>query len=359
MAGEQNRLCFVRLPVEILYRICDYLDAETIVYSFGHVCQRFHSIAMTYNQYKLSFHSISSVNICRIIPSENIVQFHFGDRHRKIDWIERFLSICDIHQFTRLRSLSLHNIKKNNLSIILDHLRANCQLRSFVIHCNISKDDDDDILQSISSIIEQSTLRYLTLYFNLSDKEKFFWPNQSNVEQLSISTCTLQQFSSILQNSPHLHSLIMNDCHINEIIASNVHHYQLCSLTLNDVRMTMDKLEYLLSLIPSLTHLDLSSSGKPFEFVRRLSRWENFLRLKLPRLCQLEFCIFCFCSNWENFESLILSFRTPFWIKEKSWFVTCQFRDDWTSSFTVFTSSSSSLISNQQQHHFDKIICTN
>ena len=357
MTGEKYRISLLKLPVEILYRICDFLDAETIVYSFGHVCQQFHSIAKTYNRYKISFRSMSKINLCRIISPENIITFDFGDTKRTIDWIERFLSISQIDQFTRLRSLSLHDVKINNLNIVLHHLIQNCRLISFVIHCNISK-DDHEILQLLSSIIEQVTLRNLTLYFNLSDKETFSWPQHCNVEKLCISTCTIKQFCSILHHSARLHYLIMNDCHINEMIPSNVYQ-QLISLTLNDIRMTMDKLEYVLSLLPSLVHLDLSSSGKPFEFIRRLSQWENFLRLKLPRLSQLEFCIFCFCSNWENFESLIISFRTPFWIEEKHWFVTCQFRDDWTSSFTVFTSSNSSITSHLHENNFDQIICRN
>ena len=150
----------------------------------------------------------------------------------------------------------------------------------------------------------------------------------------------------------------MDDCHVNEtydIIRSNLYR-QLTSLTLNDIGMTMDKLELLLSLTPSLLHLDLASSEKSFEFARCLSQWEEFIRLKLPRLCELKFCFFCFCSNWENFESLIVACRTPFWLKEKRWFVTCQFRDDWTSSFTVFTSSNSSMLSYQEVNNFDKML---
>jgi len=124
------------------------------------------------------------------------------------------------------------------------------------------------------------------------------------------------------------------------------------------MQMTMDKLEFFLSFLPSLTHLDLTSSGKPFEFVQRLSRWEEFLRLRLPRLHQFEFCIFCYCSDWENFDTLIAGFRTPFWLKEKHWFVTCRFRDDWTSSFTVFTSPESLIHCYQEEHNFDEIVCS-
>lgn len=354
-------MSLLTLPAELLYRICDFLDVESIVFSFRNVCIQLHTIADTYNQYKIYFRSMLKMNICRIIPSENIVSLDFCERNREIDLIHIFLSMFNIHQFTRLRSLSLHMINNSDLNIILHQVTVNCKLTSFAIHSDIPN-DNDNTLQLLFSLIAQPTLHNLTLYFNLSNKNKLLWPVHCNVEKLSMSTCTIQQFCSILQNSPRLHTLIINDCHVNVLdktIRSNLY-LQLTSFTLNDIRMTMDKLELLLSMIPSLVHLDLTSSGKPFEFVRRLSQWEEFIQLKLPRLYQFEFCIFCFCSNWENFDSLILSFRTPFWLNEKHWYVTCQFRDDWTTSFTVFTTSNSPiLLSNQEEHNFDRVVCSN
>ena len=74
-------------------------------------------------------------------------------------------------------------------------------------------------------------------------------------------------------------------------------------------RLTMDKLEILLSLLPSITYLDLTSSGRSYKFVRRLSQWEGFIRSKLPKLYQLEFFIFCYWPNWENFQLLIAHFE--------------------------------------------------
>ena len=62
----------------------------------------------------------------------------------------------------------------------------------------------------------------------------------------------------------------------------------------------------------------------------------------MGRIRQLEFHIFCFQFDWEYFDSLISSFRSPFWLVEKHWFVTCQFRDDWSSSFTIFTTTMNS-----------------
>ncbi|CAF1586695.1 unnamed protein product [Rotaria magnacalcarata] len=299
------------------------------------------------------------MNICRIVRPENIISLNFGSRCYKINWIELSLPMFKIGQFTRLHSLCLHRTNINDLNIILHHVAMNCRLRSFAIYSDIPK-DSEDTLELLSQIIAQPTLHNIILYSDLRDKNKLPWPALSTIEKLSLSTCTIEQLRSILGNSPCIHSLTMDNCYIHEIDETILFNsYQkITSLTLNDIRTTMDKLELLLSLLPSIIHLDIASSGRPFEFARRLSRWEEFVRTKLPKLSRFEFCIFCYCSNWENFESLIDSFRTPFWLEEKCWFVTCQFRDDWTSSFTIFTSPESTIHSYQGGHHFDKVTCS-
>ena len=360
MAVKQSNASLMNLPTELLHRICDFLDAETIVLSFRHVCVQLYAVSETYNRYKLRLNSMVKMNICRIIPAGNVVLLDFGNEKNAMHRIELFLSLFDIHQFTRLRSLSIYNINVEDLNILLHHVIMNCQLTSLSISSDISQ-DNDEIFQLLSLSIAQHSLYNLLLNFDFTDKDKLSWPRQCMTMNLSIGTCTIQQLFSILQNSPYLHTLIMNHCQISEIDDAFLSHsyQQLNSLTINDMKITMDKLEYLLSFLPSLTHLDLTSPGKPFEFVQRLSRWEEFVRLRLPRLSKFEFCIFCYSADWEKFEALITAFRTPFWLEEKRWFVTCQFRDDWTSSFTVFTSPEPSNNFYQNEHNFDKILCSN
>ena len=48
-------------------------------------------------------------------------------------------------------------------------------------------------------------------------------------------------------------------------------------------------------------------------------------------------------------------FRTPFWTQEKRGFVTCQFRDDRTTSFTAFTSSELLFRLRQKQKQYDRV----
>lgn len=356
--AEQNSISLLVLPAEILYRICDFLDTETLLLSLRNVCIKFYAITNAYNRYKITFHSISKPNLCRIIQPENVISLDFGIRRDKINWIHLCLPLFKLYSFNRLHSLSLHMTNINDLNIILHNVANNCRLRSFAIYADIPK-ESEDTFQYLFEIFSQPTLKCIIFYSDLRDNDRFVWPMESTVEKLSLHTCTIEQLCSILENSPNLHSLIMNSCHVTAIDESLLFnsYQQVTSLTFNDIRMTMDKLEFLLSLLPSIVHLDLASSGRPFEFARRLSQWEEFIKRKLPDLSKLEVCIFCYCSNWKDFESLIAGFRTRFWLEEKRWFVTCQFRDDWTSSFTLFTSSELSKDVRNPEDRFDKVTC--
>jgi hypothetical protein len=270
MTSKQRTISLLSLPTELLHRICDFLEAETIVLSFRHVCAQLFATAETYNRYKCRFSSMSKMNICRTIPAENVILLDF--RNKK-NTIELFLSAFDIHQFIRLRSLSIDHINVTDLNTILHHTATNCRLKSLSIYSNVSQ-ISDDTWQLLSLTTAQPNLHHLRLNFDYIDQDKFFWPVRCATTNLSIATCTFKQISSILRNSPQLYTLTINNCQIIEMDKSFLlnSYQQLNSLTINDVQMTMDKLEFFLSFLPSLIHLDLTSSGKPYEFIQRLSR---------------------------------------------------------------------------------------
>ena len=54
------------LPVELLYRIFDNLDAETIILSIRPVCRLFRAVATTYDRYDLDLKLISKSGILKL-----------------------------------------------------------------------------------------------------------------------------------------------------------------------------------------------------------------------------------------------------------------------------------------------------
>jgi hypothetical protein len=102
--------------------------------------------------------------------------------------------------------------------------------------------------------------------------------------------------------------------------------HQLYCLTLKYVNIDMIILEMLLSLTPSIEHLQLMRSVELNAFISHLPQWEKFVKTKLPLLKKFE----CFLVNHDSFdntpvdtESIVNPFRTSFWIETKKWFVTC------------------------------------
>jgi hypothetical protein len=103
---------------------------------------------------------------------------------------------------------------------------------------------------------------------------------------------------------------------------------QLISLTIADCQLSMTDLEILLLLTPSLVHLDLVSSRSTFDSIFDGSYWEQFIQNNLPFLNKFQF-FFTYNANQYNptisFDLLILPFRSPFWLSNKHWFVTCDY----------------------------------
>ncbi len=103
---------------------------------------------------------------------------------------------------------------------------------------------------------------------------------------------------------------------------------QLISLTIGDYKISVQDLECLLSLTPSLIHLKLVSSRSTLDSTFNGSYWEQFTQKNLLLLNTFQF--FLTCNNNEfngntTFDSLILPFQSPFWLNNKHWFVTCDY----------------------------------
>lgn len=314
------------LPIELLYRIFDILDNETILFQFRNVCKRFYFVIQTYNQYKLNFQSISKSSfhsICRLIQPENVSSLTLSNDNQTPDQIKLFLLLFNIEQFTRLRSLTLIQIDENDFHRIFQSNNILSSL-SFTIRNNLIQ--NSKTLSLISSIISNPNLRYLDCSVSLSQIEHLSWPNQCFLQTLIIfNRINIHQFSTILSHSIYLKKFVLQDCLIDDSV--DIHclktSSQLISLTFEDSELQMNDCEFLLSLTPSLEHFQIVGGTDLADGFR----WEKFIQMKLLYLKKFQFAV---CGNMEfddlkNVQSLITSFQTPFWIEEKNWFVVCYY----------------------------------
>jgi hypothetical protein len=190
---------------------------------------------------------------------------------------------------------------------------------------------DSLLPSSLSLLIAQPTLHKLHLHAPYQIDE-IPWPSQCALKYLNMNCCTLNQYCIILQNSPLLKTVILTDCDylINYMTKMSMSTFalfsfeQVSSLTLEKIDyLEMDALKFILSLTPSLIHLQVTSKTKLFnEF-----QWEQFIEAKLPLLEKFQF-YFSYRHYLlrlpVNPVLTIDPFKKPFWLN-KGWFVTCDY----------------------------------
>jgi len=158
------------LPVELLHRIFDNLDTETILLSVRPVSRLFQSVINTYNRYILDLKLISKSNfylLCRLINPQNVISLILSNHEQRLNQIDLFMLLVPLRQFIRLRSVTLLDINESQLNFILERININ-SLTSFSF--NIKKYDDKHTKTTISllsSMITLSNLRKLVFGINV------------------------------------------------------------------------------------------------------------------------------------------------------------------------------------------------
>jgi hypothetical protein len=319
------------LPVELLYRIFDNLDAQTILLSLRSVSKLFRSVVNNYNRYILDFQLISKRNfylLCRFINPQNVISLTLSNENLTSNQIDLFISLVRLQEFTRLRSLTLLNIDTGQLNLILETININF-LTSFSV--NIGEYDNKIIETTanlLSSIIAKPTLRKLEFNPNSQIIWHIVWPTNYTIQYLTINNYVFSAYIDdlciIFQSFPHLHTFTIEEIpkkSINNL--ASIHFRQLKSLTITDVDETIDGVESFLLLTPSLVYLKLVGGKQMLNG----KRWEQFIQTNISQLDTFEFYFVqrqLTTQTPGDVESIISSFKSSFWIEQKKWFVTCE-----------------------------------
>ena len=329
---------FSSLPVELIHYLFQYLDISTIFFSFRYVCKRFHTIVETFDRYKLDMQSISKSDfdrICSILCPEKIFSIILANDMHTPYQIPTFLSRFSFDRFIHLRSLSLNKIEENNLFAILMHL-SNCSLQSLTIDCSAWCAFSYTIRVLFASTIAKSNLERLDLNIAYRYLDMISWPPLPiTLKYLRIERCTFQEYCMILRHNVNLRQFHLTDCLMynsddsmyrpTDVIAP----LQLTSLSFGPCFMRMKELLIFLSCTPRLQQLKLIIWTDPCDSVIDGKKWENFLSEKLSSLKKFQFFfdddLGHVTNDTVNIQSYLQSFRTPFWIEDKHWYVTCDY----------------------------------
>ena len=319
------------LPVELIYRLLDYLDIQTILLSVRYVSKKFYLISNSSNRYHLDLTSTSKSNfdlICHLICPKRVVSITLSDEDTTPGQIGLLFSLFQINDFPRLRSLTLRYIDSKDLQELLNGI-LRCSLISLSFHSRGKR--TKSTFRLLSTLITQSNLQMLSLNSHAHHIEGIFDSIvESHLTHLTVGIVTFNEYQSVLRHCPHLRIFIIDDCWMNDIERSSSikYHRQITSLTLRDTNRSMIQLESLLSLTPSLVELKLFNSPLSPNSLIDGSRWENLIKTKFSLLNRFQFVFHqLFLRMYEcnaDVDSLIIPFRTSFWLEDKRWFVNCQ-----------------------------------
>ncbi|CAF4457327.1 unnamed protein product [Rotaria sp. Silwood2] len=331
-----NKSHFEALPIEIIHRIFNYLDVETILFSIRCMSKQFYYAANIYDRYELNFLYMFKSDlpvIARIINPKNIISITLSDELQTNNQIELFFSHFRIDQFIQLRSLKLTKVQASDLNKFKNHTMQ-CLLRTFSI--SLDRLHLNTHMSLMSSILSNHNLQKFEFKGFSDSISELQWPNQCSLKHVIIYECHWKTLYTIISHLPYLQTLIINKLRkysSDNCVAMNDLTSNLTSLLLNNCTgIKMNDVETLLSQLPVLKHLRLLFPRcEPNSGLFDGYRWEKFIRTKLSLLNNFEFSFDVlkrFNSNDVTTESLIASFRTQFWLKDKNWFIKCNLQEE-------------------------------
>ncbi|CAF2152162.1 unnamed protein product [Rotaria magnacalcarata] len=326
------------LPIELIHRIFDHLDAETIIFSIRRVSKRFYTIANTCNRYQLDFRYAFKYDlniIARIVDLKNVISLTLSDEDEASEQISLFLAHFHIDQFIRLRSLNLINIKTEDLKALQEHVMK-CPLRTLSVVFQWEYEDTRAAL--LSSIMSQNEL----LKFEFDGDREIFneiqWSTQCRLKHLTVDQLLWNEVYSSLGHLPSLRTLVVKNVNraffnkdiTRDSVIPQSNHLTPISLCCGDDNITMDNLESFLSLVPRLAHIRLTTDDCSINSSTvDGSQWEELIQLKLPMLTKFEFSFYTQFFDFKDsriVESMITKFRISFWVEMKKWLIKCDWR---------------------------------
>ena len=322
-----------QLPTEILFRIFDDLDALTLLFSLARTSRRLRTLVHSYDRLSVDFTFLSKPQfhcLLNVINPHNVTSLTLAHHPETRYVVDIFCSYYRRRPFDRLRSLTLCRILEKELQSILECVQP-MSLTCFTLktddRINFENTDASTVINAVSSMISRSSVCRLEMDIHRQEFAAIRWPKTNTIKQFRFNGgLEINQLSNILHQLPNLKILWLSDITKNswtneiKVERATEPFRQLTSLTLDDCHQLVDDLEYVLSLTSSLTHFKLVSTicyedGK---------RWGEFIQLNLPHLTKFDF--FFTTNGFEPYlvsgvESVVSSFRTPFWLEQKKWIV--------------------------------------
>ncbi|CAF1458291.1 unnamed protein product [Rotaria sordida] len=334
---------FETLPNEIILNVFNYLRGSDLFRAFyglnSHLNDLLYDPSLFYH---FNFRSISKHEFDIIFQqhfpfiADRIITIYLSNNSNTPQEINLFLSyINSFQQLRQLRSLYLGYIDSQ---MILVNIINQCQYLNNLIDLDFdyrrSTGDNEcsaDLKLIVNTIWNLPKLRHCAFTYSYGEYWDFRMPRIISSSLESFSTCisefSLKDMFQLFDYTPRLRYLSLSIRFIDEdFVPSPI--FSLINLTLTFDSVSDDWLMILFKNLPNLRRLNVKflSANHTSLFIYG-NHWEDLIRNSLPKLKEFDLNIavkFYHLENVEHeFNQLVDSFRSSFWLDEHRWFIRC------------------------------------
>lgn len=317
------------LPTEVLYRIFNHCDSQTVFCSIRHVCQRLYAVTETYDRLKLNVkyetERFSQWIYGQIQPS-TIRSLTILDDESCISCSRTDISFIHLQAFTRLRSLTFHGISGRELECLLPLIKMNILDSLSITIVELEYKTSANLLTL--AVLHPNPRRLILEYRNPLTGFSFT-PIDCNLQELRVNRCDHLGCFAIIQQLPTLQTFVIEELMMlrddkTRLSQSNLSSSSLLtSLTVDECSLSSETFTSLFSLTPALIYLKLASAREVFDCIFDGLYWEELISSKLRSLKTFDvfftFRVWRDSHHFIDIDPPVASVRTKFWLQEKNW----------------------------------------
>mgnify|MGYP001031803766 FL=1 len=337
-------MTFESLPNELLLMIFNYLSYHEIIYAFKNLNYRLDSFLLSYSCYSLDIcDPIIKLDFYlnrQLLPSISAIKsLKFQPNDASILNNKNFFSQYPLDLFySSLQSLSLYQSQFEQCITFIRLLPNFKQLKFLSVGFNEYSgayrkldDSDTDLIRDII-FFQIKTLKYLEWdhkFCLLSDKFYKQTDKQSTIEYYRFNRIHLNQLQWIYYHTLNLKSIDCSYIQWMNMSCEDTIPQKLVYLKLKHIssKTALEEILNSCMIFPKLKQLEiqgeLSYRKEPIDGYR----WQTIIANHFPQLKVLKF--FFTINQWVDSalpNELIQSFMTDFWIRERKWFVNCDYQ---------------------------------
>ncbi|CAF0789611.1 unnamed protein product [Adineta ricciae] len=330
------------LPTELIFGVFDYLYCHEIINAFQQLNSYFQSLLQTYQQYHVNLSALRRIWHSNVIHqlskyTQQIQCLKLSCKKDLLIDLNEYLILYPLNlYYSTLQSLSLSGTDINQLKSFVFELQYFQQLKHLSLtlcqkfHDPYSMPDSRFKLICFILLFKIKTLKFLSWNVDLnffSGKDSILSGEKSTIEHYEFSGMTFNDLNWLQLYTKNMKSLSVHNFTGSFDKIHRLSIETLITLKLYDIPQSVNiqlLFEQFLYL-PQLIHLEFQSELYKESDIDG-NHWKYLIENYIPHIKRFRF--FFFVNSRivsQPYDNIIESFKTDFWLRDKKWFINCEF----------------------------------